>query len=152
MEKIRGQGATEYLMIFAGVLLIAMTAVVVLGFFPAFAGDAAITTSNTYWRNEARPFAILEHSAFASNGTFYVKVENSGVEKMTVTDILLGCNAEAKPTEEIAPGENKIIPIESENKATAGDLYECDVTIAYLTKNQLPMTEYGDEKLVGRYV
>ena len=162
MEEYRkGQGASEYLMVFAAVLLIAIVAVVVLGFFPAFAGDAAITASNTYWRNEARPFAIMEHSGVADSGTFYLKIENAeGRETLNITGITLGnvTNSSSDPIDPgfwsiaFAPGESKIMTITGGPTGTAGDLYEVNVNINYTRKNGIPAAQYGDKKLVGRYV
>ena len=163
MEFRHGQGATEYLMIFAAVLLVAITAVVVLGFFPAFAGDATISTSNTYWRNEARPFAILDSSGVADNGTFYLGVENAeGVETLTVTNIVLGNSGAGNGGKSsldpafigtsFGPGESRIMPVIGGPAGTAGDLYEVNVTIYYTNKNGIPATEYGDKNLAGRYV
>ena len=58
--RMRGQGATEYLVLLAVVLIIALVAISLLGFFPSMAADAKITQSNTYWRGEATPVAIVD--------------------------------------------------------------------------------------------
>jgi hypothetical protein len=59
---MKGQGATEYLVLLAVVLIIALVSIALLGFFPGLAGDARKTQSDSYWRGEAKPFAILELS------------------------------------------------------------------------------------------
>lgn len=63
-----GQGATEYLVLLAVVLIIALVSVALLGFFPGMADDAKMTESMAYWRS-ASPIAISEASAtIDSNG------------------------------------------------------------------------------------
>ena len=59
----RGQGATEYLVLLAVVLIIALVAIMLLGYFPGMATDAKITQSSAYWRGEARPFACLLYTS-----------------------------------------------------------------------------------------
>jgi len=43
-----GQGATEYLVLLAVVLIVALVSVALLGFFPGMASDAQITQSQIY--------------------------------------------------------------------------------------------------------
>jgi hypothetical protein len=46
-----GQGATEYLVLPAVVLIVALVSVALLGFFPGMASDAQITQSQAYWQS-----------------------------------------------------------------------------------------------------
>lgn len=158
----RGQGATEYLMVFGAVLLIAMVAVVLLGFFTQFAGDAQITSSNTYWRSEAEPFAVLEHTGITSNGTFYLRIENTeGREKMNVTGIALGnasCTSGGASlgsctiaSTAFAPGESRIMAVTGSTTGTSGSIYELGLNISYVRKNGIPSVQYGTKNLAGRY-
>ena len=63
MRFIKAQGAVEYLVLLAVVLIIALVSVALLGFFPGMASDAQITQSQIYWQS-ASPIAITESSAF----------------------------------------------------------------------------------------
>jgi len=151
----KGQGATEYLMVFAAVLLISMIAVVLLGYFTQFSTDAAITSSNTYWRSEAVPFAVLEHTGIAANGTFYLKIQNAeGRERLNITAISLG-NATTDPAGLLnmgfAPGEIRTVAITGSTTGTSGTIYELGLNISYVRKNGIPAVQYGEKKLVGRY-
>ncbi|MCX6769969.1 MAG: hypothetical protein NT051_04805 [Candidatus Micrarchaeota archaeon] len=56
---LRAQGATEYLMLLATVLIIALVSIALLGFFPATSSDTAMTQSQIYWKS-ATPLAITE--------------------------------------------------------------------------------------------
>ena len=48
--SMKGQGATEYLVLLAVVLIIALVSIALLGFFPSLAIDARITQASLYWR------------------------------------------------------------------------------------------------------
>ena len=60
----KGQGATEYLVLLAVVLIVALVSVALLGFFPGMASDAQITQSKMYW-SSASPISIVESGARA---------------------------------------------------------------------------------------
>ena len=46
-RHLAGQGATEYLVLLAVVLIVALVSVALLGFFPGMASDAQATQSKT---------------------------------------------------------------------------------------------------------
>ena len=56
---LKGQGATEYLVLLAVVLIVALVSVALLGFFPSMASDAQIAQSQMYWRS-ATPLAVID--------------------------------------------------------------------------------------------
>ena len=68
---LQGQGAIEYLVLLAVVLIVALVSVALLGFFPGMASDAQIMQSQTYWQ-AASPIAIVEvvASLHTSYGTY----------------------------------------------------------------------------------
>ncbi|MFA6328007.1 MAG: hypothetical protein WCY41_01030 [Candidatus Micrarchaeia archaeon] len=129
----RGQGATEYLVLLAVVLIVALVSVALLGFFPGMASDAQITQSQIYWRS-ATPIAIVETAAriHVNDGTIrpYLLLRNTGMYPIRITGIIGGdggkatkfyafadelCNPAAEGTYNIsdyyylAPGEEKYI-------------------------------------------
>lgn len=59
---MKAQGATEYLVLLAVVLIVALVSVALLGFFPGMASDAQLTQSQAYWRS-ASPIAVIDASA-----------------------------------------------------------------------------------------
>jgi len=85
-----GQGATEYLVLLAVVLIVALVSVALLGFFPGMASDAQITQSRTYWSG-ASPISIVEWSArsnpSAERGIMYFRLRNTGAYPITITKI-----------------------------------------------------------------
>jgi len=88
-----GQGATEYLVLLAVVLIVALVSVALLGFFPGMASDAQITQSQMYWQS-ATPIAIVEASARVSDGNAltypYIRIRNTGAYPIRVTGLIGG--------------------------------------------------------------
>jgi len=95
---LKAQGATEYLVLLAVVLIVALVSVALLGFFPGMASDSQITQSQAYWQS-ASPIAIVESSAgmLTSNGyTYpYLRMRNSGAYPIRITGIIGGDGAAA---------------------------------------------------------
>ena len=93
MERMsaRGQGATEYLVLLAVVLIVALVSVALLGFFPGMAQDAQIAQSQMYWQS-ASPIAIIESGAVAyrSDGAIYpyLRVKNNGAYPIRIIGIV----------------------------------------------------------------
>jgi len=91
MQLARAQGATEYLVLLAVVLIVALVSVALLGFFPGMASDAQITQSQTYWRS-ASPVAITEWGALAWGGSGnsypYLRLRNNGQYPIRITGII----------------------------------------------------------------
>jgi len=86
-----GQGATEYLVLLAVVLIVALVSVALLGFFPGMASDSQITQSQMYW-SSATPISIVESGAgaFSTNGWTYVylRFRNNGAYPIRITGII----------------------------------------------------------------
>ena len=91
MEEMRAQGATEYLILLAVVLIVALVSVALLGFFPGMASDARITQSQMYWRS-ASPIAIVESTALVWMGDGvtrpYLRMRNAGTYPIRITGII----------------------------------------------------------------
>jgi hypothetical protein len=154
MVHMKGQGATEYLVLLAVVLIIALVSIALLGFFPGLASDARITQSTSYWRGEARPFAILEHtfSAASANGTVFLQ-NNDATGTFTVTNLGIGTGANATSTT-FAPGESRqmvVSGVASTGGLSAGTLYDLNVTITYTTPGGIATKQFGGKNLVGKY-
>jgi len=88
--KLFGQGATEYLVLLAVVLIVALVSVALLGFFPGMASDAQVAQSQAYWQS-AQPISILESAmrleAPATVRT-YMRFRNSGAYPIRITGII----------------------------------------------------------------
>ena len=93
-----GQGATEYLVLLAVVLIVALVSVALLGFFPGMASDAQVTQSKMYWTS-ASPIAITEWAAltWVSNGVTYpyYRLRNNGQYPIRITGVIGGDGGKA---------------------------------------------------------
>ncbi len=93
MQFLRAQGATEYLVLLAVVLIVALVSVALLGFFPGMASDAQVTQAQIYW-SSASPIAIIETSARtvrtnpAAESWFYLKLRNTGSYPIRITGLI----------------------------------------------------------------
>jgi len=92
MRTMRAQGATEYLVLLAVVLIVALVSVALLGFFPGMASDAQMTQSKAYW-SSASPISIVEMDAVyypvaGSLTTPYLRIRNSGAYPIRITKLI----------------------------------------------------------------
>lgn len=89
----RAQGATEYLVLLAVVLIIALVAIALLGFFPGTATDAQVQESNIYWQSQS-PIAIVEMTVAARGPDIYnfsvpyLRLRNVGMYPIRITKLL----------------------------------------------------------------
>jgi len=150
----KGQGATEYLVLLAVVLMIALVSIALLGFFPGLAGDAKATQSQSYWKS-ARPFGILEHSQAT---TFLnLLIQNNDPDQRTITGILAsggpvsGCTASpAAAVGLLNAGEKRNITLSTCTSCTTGAAYELYVNITYSTTDLTGLKQYGTKPVVGK--
>lgn len=100
MEKRNvGQGATEYLVLLAVVLIVALVSVALLGFFPGMASDAQITQSKAYWQS-ASPIAVVDNGGpvyYVDAGyqitSAYLKIRNNGMYPIRLSKVLSGTHS-----------------------------------------------------------
>ncbi len=108
---LRAQGATEYLVILAVVLMIGLLAISLLGFFPGTSGDISESESELYWKTLASPFRITERQSFGpatecvlpntwTAGYKFVLI-NSGYDKIS----LIGVNINGVAKDFCKPGD-----------------------------------------------
>ncbi len=90
---MKGQGATEYLVLLAVVLIIALVSIALLGFFPGTASDSQIAESQIYWKS-ASPLAIVDTSGAFSNVSnpgynfVYLRIRNTGQYSIRLNQML----------------------------------------------------------------
>ena len=151
MAIFRGQGATEYLVLLAVVLIVALVSVALLGFFPGMASDARIAQSSAYWKS-VKPFSIQEHTCTGTVCTLVIhSKEASG--QYTVTSLNVGgCTANATQTT-FSPGETKIMTIGTCTSGISGQIYDVGVNFTYSTPNNAitGVKQYGTKNIIGKY-
>lgn len=165
--RMKGQGATEYLVLLAVVLIVAMVAIALLGFFPGLAGDAKKAQSDAYWRGEARPFAIIEHAQGPLTNLTLV-VQNLDADQKILTNLSvaggpINGSYNLNSTERyFSAGEKRTLtmPISlgttaisgSNTGCTSGSTYEYFINFTYSNADQTitGQKEYGSKTLVGK--
>ncbi|MFA5929504.1 MAG: hypothetical protein WC861_01345 [Candidatus Micrarchaeia archaeon] len=145
-----GQGATEYLVLLAVVLIVALVAIMLLGYYPGLATDAKITQSSTYWRGEARPFAITEATINSTGHGSFVLQNMEPAGPLTITLFQVGIYNNTSSTQ-FSSGESKALIIPDMGGNAAGSLYELGVTITYTTPSGASAKQYGTKGIVGKY-
>ena len=154
--QMKGQGATEYLVLLAVVLIIALVSISLLGFFPGLASDAKITQSTTYWRGEARPISIVD-SSFDTNGTGQVVVANNDASGTIVINSasFTAANSNVTGTSStqttLASGDQATIDIDGAQGGASGATYEYTVQFNYTTATGLSQIQFGTKTLMGKY-
>ena len=100
MRFVRGQGATEYLVLLAVVLIISLVSIALLGFFPGMAGDAKVTQNQMFWKSMS-PIAILDGTG--SEQQIVMTLQNTGgypLELIAVTTNAADANQTVDPSAE----------------------------------------------------
>ena len=84
--NFKGQGTTEYLIILAVVIVVALVVVGVMGWFPGLATGITESQSKAYWKS-ASPIAITDWkiTETATDATF--SLQNLSTDKINVTEI-----------------------------------------------------------------
>jgi len=153
--QVRAQGATEYLVLLAVVLIVALVSVALLGFFPGMAADAKMSESSGYWR-AARPFAILDSTINATGGGVLTVESMEASGQYTITNVVVGTiNSTNLTSTTFAPGEIKNVYMTTPGFGTntAGALYEYNDTITYNTPGGMTgVKQYGAKNMVDMYV
>ena len=159
MGIFRGQGATEYLVLLAVVLIVALVSVALLGFFPGMAADARISQSQSYWRGQARPFAILDAKMDASAATGSLALQNmEATGPYTINAIYIGSSTNltglTAANTVFSAGETKTIAFTASGSTcgVGGTVYDYNVTIAYTTPNGIASKQYSTKNLIGKCV
>jgi hypothetical protein len=151
VRLLRGQGATEYLVLLAVVLVIALVSIALLGFFPGMSTDAKIAQSASYW-SAARPFAVISHKVNTTGSATLIVQNNDATGMLIITNASLG-GGSMNPSLTLAPGESNNITISGVGSGTAGSVYDLGLNFTYtnaygITSNK----QFGAKNLVGKYV
>ena len=135
----KSQTATEYMIILAVVIIIALIVVGVLGGIPGVGGDARSRASSAFW--QSAEVAIVAYSFTATAGDEHVlKVRNNMRDSIIIRNITLSLDASSDPVafleanSTMAPGQT-----ETFNNGTGFDLctnaedpYSMNVNIKYI--------------------
>ena len=150
----KGQGTTEYLIILAVVIVIALVVVGVLGFLPGMGTGVTESQSKAYWASQS-PLAVTDWKLTSTASDATVVMKNQSSSKVTVTALKFH-----NGTTQFAPtvtattfnaGEEKVVPMSvSQPTCTGGQAYNMDFNVTYSTPNISGKVESGSVGLIGR--
>lgn len=148
----KGQGAAEYLILLAMVLIVALIGIVLLGGFTEGSSSAMDAESHAYWSGVSRPFRINEWVQVAD--VVYMEVENSEVRRFVLTNISFD-NYMQNLTNGgwvFGPGSKKNISLGGFTACneTSYDYFEYDIVIYYDSEDITGRTQIGQKPLAGR--
>jgi uncharacterized protein (UPF0333 family) len=150
MASYRAQGSSEYLVLLAVVLIVALVAIALLGGFSGFGQDARSTETKQYW-SSTRPFAI---TGFNQKGdTMYLYVRNQETDRYTITNVSISNASNTTPII-FNGGASKNIEVHGLRAcdSVSYDSYEYfNVSIAYDTP-YLSSRYIGTKPLIGTCV
>jgi len=143
----KGQGATEYLIILAVIIVIALVVVGVMGWFPGLSGGITEQQSKAYWQSTS-PLALSDWHITASNGTFVV--QNNSADKIQLTDITVDGTALGLADANISAGASTTTAADVDVTCTTEQTYNYEVKISYDVVGGITgKTLTGDKPIVG---
>ncbi|VVB98491.1 Uncharacterised protein [uncultured archaeon] len=145
----RAQGSTEYLVLLAVALVVALVVVGILGWFPGLGGGASETQSKTYWAG-AMPFSITVVKLAASGSQ--MTLSNRLSDQLTLTSIRLNTVAAYTGSTAFTGGQENTIAITTTcTAANSGKTVQYDnVTITYNRGKITGIRQVGDKPLIIR--
>ena len=127
----RGQSSTEYLIILAVVIIIALIVIGVLGGIPGIGKTSAGRASAAYW--SSADVAITDYAVDAGGDSNFMGLRNNLRNTITVTNVNLGGTDLITTDQSINSGESRNMTINNHiDCGDAGDSYSYGVTINYV--------------------
>jgi uncharacterized protein (UPF0333 family) len=146
--NIKGQVSTEYLVILAVVLVVALVVVYLVGGFSGLGAGSLETQSKNYWGSTS-PFAIK--TVRAAGTTMNMEIVNNDLEKLTLTDISIGGASVYSTSTIFDSGKNMVINATVVACGTAGTPYTYDNVVFTYTKGTIVnLRQTGTKALVGK--
>jgi hypothetical protein len=147
----RAQGTTEYLIILAVVIVIALIVVSIMGWMPGMGATITEKQSSTYWASLS-PLAITSYAVF-SDGSIQFAVRNSSMQTQTLSAIYLNDeNALKAGSVTIQPASTSTVygyVTNSANRCTAGTTFTYNVKLKYGSQYLQNKSLIGEKPLVG---
>jgi uncharacterized protein (UPF0333 family) len=144
----KGQAATEYLVILAVVVIIALIVIGILGGFPAIGRGSSAKASAAYW--VSAPIGLSSYDLSNTAASNSLRVINNLASEVTVTSVALGGTADDVTDTTFQPGETKNIQLTTYT-CTAGETYDIPMNVTYtnVDTGESGLIFSGDVNLVG---
>jgi len=148
MGKFNGQGATEYVILFAVVLFIVLFIISIIGNATSISGQSSQAASQSYW-SSLSPFSISDSS---QNGTIMARLslQNTGARELMTNRIVIttadGLHSYINNTATIfLPGQKRVMNIHLDE-----NVVDCDLNIGKSPNSYIVFISYDDDPLVGK--
>lgn len=145
----KGQISTEYIVIFAVVIVVSLSMIYLVGGFSGLVGGSLEAQSRGYW-NASSPFAIKAFNA--SNTSLTLEIENRGPDTLVLRGISIGGAPVYSGTLSFMGGQTNLVigTLESPCGA-AGAPYAFDnVIIRYNNGSFMGLEQAGGQALAGK--
>ncbi len=148
--NFKGQGTTEYLIILAVVIVVALVVVGVMGWFPGLGTGITESQSKAYWKS-ASPIAINDWKITSTAGEATFSLQNLTTDKIAVTEITVDGVALGIEDLNIAAGDtNGAVSGTPGIACTSGSSYQYTVAVSYNVVGGISgKTETGQKPIVG---
>ena len=144
----KAQASTEYLIILAVVIIVALIVVGIMGWFPGISSVVTEEQSRAYW-GAVSPLAIVDYAINGTTAT--IVLENRGTDRLQLTDIKFDGTSLGITTVNFTAG-SKGTATGTVANCPAGTTFSYDVTLVYnnLDTGVTGKTFTGTTKLVGQ--
>jgi len=145
----KGQVSTEYLVILAVVLVIALVVVYLVGGFAGMGAGSTETQSQQAW-GTAAPFSITILKQ--SGTTLEMEIRNNDVDALTLTDISMDGASVFSTNTTFTSGERKVVTVTTAAACgvTGTSFTHDDVTLVYDKGGISGKIEVGARPLMGK--
>ena len=146
---LKAQGSSEYLILLAVVLIVAMVAIALIGGFVDLGAGSMETQSKQYWMGSARPFSAIDYSQ--QNDTFIVSLKNMEPTRVMVTAVTIGGDSYSHNVS-FNGGATKTVNVNMSRvcDTESYDFFEYNVIINYTTTNGVQKSQVGEKPFVGK--
>lgn len=156
---MKGQGSTEYLVILAVVLVVALIVIGLLGQFTEFGSSGLEQQSNSYWQSQS-PFSIMNKKINSSE--VRLEVQNKLFQRLNLTSLKFGDTVAAavdiNATNDgagvmFASGETKTLVSNGYTPSctATGEVYQINTVIfTYNSPGLSGQTQIGGKPLYGK--
>lgn len=132
MVNSKGQTATEYLIILAVVIIIALIVIGVLGRIPSLGGGASSGAVSGYW--STAKIAVPNHAVTPDGNVTITLVNNMQgtirIDNVTITDTN-GQTNYTSPSRILSPGESTQVVVHTVSSANPGERFTYNLAIVY---------------------
>ena len=146
----KAQGATEYLIILAIVIVIALIVVAAMGGIPGIGTGAKSRASASFW--QTADMAIPSYAVTASNDDMVLDIRNNLRNTVSITSVTINSQAATCATSSLSSGQETNCTITDVTTCDAGDAYDLGVSIVYVDSETSASYTYTGEghKLAGK--